>query len=329
MSPTRSARTRPRIARHRWLALPWLLAAALAAPAAHAQYTGEADFELTLVGLDGSREVVGRLPDMIFAPRVSPDGTRIAYDHYDLSQAPDVYFSKVFVARLDDLENRYALPEVDTLLNWAPFWTPDAERIVFISSGERGDRIFWQRADGAGDGDHLLDARAAESWLPDGRRMTYLTLGPDEDYGIGVLDVETKTTTPLIDLPGSAQHSSHVSPDGRWLAYASNETGRLEVWLEPLPPTGERHRLTQGGGAHPLWSPDGTTIYFDRDHRIYRIDVDLGDGVEAADPVALPISGFHQGEYRRQYELMPDGRRFLMLYLVPHAAADSEASVAD
>jgi eukaryotic-like serine/threonine-protein kinase len=218
------------------------------------------------------------------------------------------------------------LPQIDSMDNWAPVWTADGERIVFISSGERGDRVFWQRADGSGRGEHLLDARAAEWWMPDGRRMTYLTLtrnGDDDygDYGIRLLDIETRTTTGLIDLAGSAQHSSSVSPDGRWLAYVSNETGRLEVWLEPLPRTGERHRLTRRGGEHPLWSPDGETLYFDRDHRLYRVGVDLDGRFEAGAPEALPITGFEQGEYRRQYDLMPDGRRFLMMYPIPDDSA--------
>ena len=67
----------------------------------------------------------------------------------------------------------------------------------------------------------------------------------------------SRAVTPVIDLPGSAQHSSAVSPDGKWMAYASNETGRYEVWIEPLPRTGARHQVTRDGGSHPLWVADG------------------------------------------------------------------------
>ncbi len=75
--------------------------------------------------------------------------------------------------------------------------------------------------------------------------MRFLTLTGNGDYGISVFDMATRKTTRLIDLPGSAQHSSAVSPDGRWMAYASNETGRYEVWLEPLPSNGTRYQLTR------------------------------------------------------------------------------------
>ena len=102
-------------------------------------------------------------------------------------------------------------------------------------SGERPDAVYWRRADGTGEPEKLLDTRSAEGWMAGGSQMRYLTLTGNLDYGISVFDMATRTAKPLIDLPGSAQHSSAVSPDGRWMAYASNETGRYEVWLQPLP----------------------------------------------------------------------------------------------
>jgi hypothetical protein len=87
--------------------------------------------------------------------------------------------------------------------------------------------------------------------MPGGTHMRFLTLKETEgnrDYGISLLDISMHTAASLIDLPGSAQHSSAVSPDGRWMAHASNESGRYEVWMEPLPPTGARYRLTRAAG---------------------------------------------------------------------------------
>jgi len=117
-------------------------------------------------------------------------------------------------------------------------------------------------------------------------------------------------------LPNSAQHSSAVSPDGKWMAYASNETGRYEVWIEPLPQTGSRHQVTRDGGSHPMWLPDGQALYFDRDHQMFRLAVNTKDMSSRAEPTPLPIKGFAQAEYRRQFDLMPDGRQFLMLFPV-------------
>jgi Tol biopolymer transport system component len=105
-----------------------------------------------------------------------------------------------------------------------------------------------------------------------------------------------------------------MSPDGKWLAYASNETGRYEVWIEPVPRTGTRYQVTRDGGSHPLWLPDGQAIYFDRDLQMFRLPINTKDMSAKNEPVALPIKGFAQAEYRRQFDLMPDGRQFLVLF---------------
>ena len=97
------------------------------------------------------------------------------------------------------------------------------------------------------------------------------------DYGLSLLDMASRKVTPIIDLPGSAQHSSAMSPDGKWMAYASNETGRYEVWVEPFPRTGTRHQVTRDGGSHPLWPPDGQSLYFDRDRQMFRLAVNTKD----------------------------------------------------
>jgi serine/threonine-protein kinase len=118
-----------------------------------------------------------------------------------------------------------------------------------------------------------------------------------------------------VDQPDSEQHGSRISPDGRWIAYSSNETGRQEVWLEPLPQTGQRYRMTQAGGRHPLWSPDGSTLFFDQDGRMFRMEIFLAaNPPKAGDPKGLPIRGFQQGDLRRQFDLTPDGKRFVMLF---------------
>jgi len=98
------------------------------------------------------------------------------------------------------------------------------------------------------------------------------------------------------------------------MAYASNETGRYEVWIEPLPQTGKRYQVTRDGGSHPLWLSDGQSLYFDRDHQMFRLALNLKDLSAASEPTPLPIKGFAQAEYRRQFDLMPDGRRFLALF---------------
>jgi Tol biopolymer transport system component len=279
-------------------------------------------YDLALVGVDGTRRVLGQLPASVFAPRLSPDGARVAFETRDTNGADG---ARLWIANLKDLSSRRSLSTVVGRLNWAPIWSVDGERLVFLVSGDRPDALYWRRAGGAGDAEYLVDARSAEGWIgfggnppvPDGSGaagLQFLTLTGNRDYGISVLDLKTRKPVTLIDLPGSAQHSGAVSPDGRWIAYASNETGRYEVWLEPLPHTGSRYQLTRDGGGHPLWLPDGRALYIDRQQQIYRLAVDTTAPSAIGQPVALPVRGFVQGELRRQYDVTPDGSAFVMLF---------------
>jgi Tol biopolymer transport system component len=283
----------------------------LAGSPSHAQ--APAGYDLTLVSLDGTTTVVGRLPASVYAPRVAPDGKRVAFETRD-PKGPDG--ARLWTAELSNLAARKPLPLVVGPVNWAPMWSLDGERLVFIVSGDRPDAVYWRRADGTGTPEHLVDTRAAEGWNGGGSHLRFITLVGNGDYGISQLDMKSHAVTTMVDLPGSAQHSSAVSPDGRWMAYASKETGRYEVWLEPVPRTGVRHQLTRDGGSHPLWMADGRALYFDRDHQMFRLDVNTTAPAAKVEPVPLPIKGFAQAEYRRQFDLMPDGRQFLMLFPV-------------
>lgn len=269
-----------------------------------------AGFELTLVEVDGTKRVLGQLPPTVYAPRISPDGKRVAFETRDPS-GPDG--PRLWTAELSNIAGRRPLTLVAGAINWAPMWSPDGEHLVFIVSGERGDAVYWRRADGTGDAEHLIDTRAAEGWNGGGAQMRFLTLKANRDYGISLFDMKTRTVTHLVDWPGSAQHSSSMSPDGKWMAYASNETGRYEVWIEPFPRSGARLQVTRDGGSHPLWAPDGRSIYFDRDHQMFQLTVNTQDIASIGEAAPLPIKGFAQAEYRRQFDLMPNGRQFVML----------------
>ena len=271
-----------------------------------------AGYELALVDVDGTKKVLGQLPPTVYAPRISPDGKRVAFETRDPS-GPDG--PRLWTADLSNVAGRKVLPLVAGAINWAPMWTPDGERLVFIvSSMDRPDAVYWRRADGNGAAEHLIDTRAAEGWVAGGAQMRFLTLKGNRDYGISLFDMKTRTVTHLVDFQGSAQHSSNMSPDGKWMAYASNETGRYEVWMEPFPRSGARLQLTRDGGSHPMWAPDGRSLYFDRDHQIFQLAVNTQDVTSIGEPTPLAIKGFAQAEYRRQFDLMPDGRQFLVLF---------------
>jgi serine/threonine-protein kinase len=263
---------------------------------------------LALVARDGTRTPVGQLPATTFAPRLSPDGRRIVYDS-DL---------KVWIADLANLASARPITPADSINNF-PMWSADGQRAVFTSNREGGVQgVYWQRADGTDDAELLVrPARAAESWSPDGERVTFLTQSQANSYDVWSYSMRDRKAAPLIAAPKTAQMGSRFSPDGRWLAYESDESSRLEIYVQPFPFTGARYQVTKDGGSRALWSPDGRQLYFDRGQRLFVVDVRTQGGFSTGEPVALPISGFIQGNLRRQYDMTPDGQQFLMMFRGP------------
>lgn len=287
------------------------------APAPQATAQPVTGFELALVDLEGRKQVVGVLPPSVFAPRVSPDGKRVAFElaPEGAPAAVGVAAHRLYVADINRLDQRRSFPAVGKLRDLAPMWTPDGERLVFLATNESGDSVWWRRVDGTGDAEQLVVGRAPEGMTASGRQLAFITRTEKGDYGVSLLDIASKNITTLADRPDSDQHSSRISPDGRWIAYSSTETGRQEIWVEPLPQTGQRYRVTQNGGRHPLWTPDSSTIFFDQDDQMFRLDLTFQAGApKAGDAKGLPIRGFQQGPLRRQFDLMPDGKRFVMLF---------------
>ena len=156
--------------------------------------------------------------------------------------------------------------------------------------------------------------------------LSYITLntnGGNADYDVWTYSFRDKKAAPLIQVKNSAQHSSRFSPDGKWIAYVSDETGRLELYVQPFPLTGARFQITKNGGGHPLWSPDGKELYFDNSARIFKVAIRTQPSFSAGEPVLTPINGFVQGagNYRRQYDITPNGKQFVMLFESPQGGA--------
>lgn len=255
---------------------------------------------LALVDHNGHKTPLGSLPAQTFALRVAPDGRRITYDTGD----------GIWIAELSNLTSARRLTSVRN--DRFPMWMAEGEQIAFTSERDGVQTLYIQRADGTGLAERIAPARAPESWSRSNRTASFITFGGG--YGIWTYSWKEKRATPLIDLPGSDQHSSQFSPDGKWIAYASNESRQWEVYVQPFPLTGAKIQVTTSGGGHPMWSPDGRELFIDRDRQMFRVPVRTAPTFTVGAPVPLPVSGFLQGEARRQYDLMPDGRQFLMLF---------------
>jgi Tol biopolymer transport system component len=285
---------------------------------AHAADPAPSRFELALVDLQGQKKVLGTLPASVSAPRVSPDGRKVAFEQVDDPPADPKAppYLRPYVADLNALDKPKALQ--GTLLTNVNRWTEwsfDRDWIVFAASGNGSDAIFRQRSDGWIQPKYVVDGKAPEA-VHEGWLLLFLTLAGEKDYGLALLDMNTGKVLQRFDTQGSAQYSGTLAKDGKWIAFTSDETGQPEVFLQSLQQPATRVQLTRQGGAHPQWSPDGTKIYYDQAGRIHSINVSLADPAARAtgEPAALPITGFQQAGIRRQYDLMPDGKGFLMLF---------------
>jgi hypothetical protein len=256
--------------------------------------------QLVLVGREGSRQMLGRLPASTFAPRIAPNGRELTFD------ADGV----VWVSDLRDLTSMRRLASGASF----PMWSGDGERILFISRRNGEEALSWLRSDGTGAPELLAQpARAPESWSPQLQAFSFITF-KNGDYDVWTYSLNERKATPLVEIAGSSQHSSRFSPDGRWVAYASNETSKFEVYVQPVPTTGAKFLVSKNGGGHPLWSPDGRELFYDSGGRLFSVAIRTEPRFESDDPAPLPITGFIQGGARRQYDVMPDGKHFLMMF---------------
>ena len=261
--------------------------------------------QLGLVSLDGTRKMLGPVPDGTSAPRVSSDGRQVTF-----AAAGDIY-----VAELANVASARRVIEAGTF----PLFSPDGQWLAFGSLGTKRDggieEVFLQRADGSGQAELLAKpARAPEHWLSQQEFSFISHRGPAEDYDLWTYSLPDKGVTPVSVIPKSAQLSSRFSPDGHWVAYMSSESGDWQVYLQPYPATGAKYQVTKQGGRLPMWSADGREIYYEWDGRMLSIPVHIGSEMTFGEPSALPVTGYIQPLLRRNYDMTPDGKQFVMLF---------------
>jgi serine/threonine-protein kinase len=208
----------------------------------------------TLAFRDRSGNELERLkvpPRAYLFPRVSPDGTRVAVSTED--DKPDVW--------IIDLAGSSA-PRQLTLggNSRIPVWSaPDGQRVAFRSNREGDDAIWWQNANGTGTAERLTKAETGSShvpssWSSDGKYLAYSVVGTGP--AVWILSLADKKAALFSDNASNPA----FSPDGRWLAYQSQETGQLQIFVQPFPATGAKYPV--GPGGHPFWSHDGRELFY-------------------------------------------------------------------
>src|SRR5438552_1533263 len=153
-----------------------------------------------------------------------------------------------------------------------PVWTPDGKHIIFQSQSHGTNTIDWIRSDGAGEVQKLVENRddiEPYSISSDGRRLVYASISPDTGFDIWTLALDLsdpehpKPGKPesFLRTPASERHPA-LSPDGRWIAYSSTESGIPELYVRPFPGPGGKWQISTGGGKYPKWSRTGHALYY-------------------------------------------------------------------
>jgi Tol biopolymer transport system component len=260
------------------------------------------------VDRQGRQEAINVEPRPYAYARLSPDGTRVALDARD--QQNDIW---VFDLQRETLQRL----TTDPGLNRGPIWTPDSKRVAFSAEREGGlENIYWQAADGSGMPERLSVSETPQlplSFSPDGKRLVFST--PLNSPGnLGVLSLDDHKEALLLDT-GFDESNGVLSPDGRWLAYQSDESGKSEIYLAPFPDVHASKRpVSSGGGTRPLWRPDGRELFYYVEPRtIIAVPITPGANLTLGRPAIVakvPSSSIYIG---RHYDVSPDGKRFLLL----------------
>jgi Tol biopolymer transport system component len=240
-------------------------------------------------------------------PQLSPDGRRLAVTIEEQDSQVWLYdLARETLTRLT----------FGGSANIGSAWTRDGKRIAFQSNKEEPQSIFWQLADGSG-GLERLTASANNpypmSWSPDGQLLAFVEVNPNTGWDIWVLQLGDRKAQPFLRTPFN-ESVPRFSPDGRWLAYISNESSRYEVYVQPYPGPGGKWQISTEGGTEPAWNPNGRELFYRSGDKMVAVDIATQPSFTAGKPRVL-----FEGQYlptpatAPNYDVSPDGQRFLML----------------
>ena len=274
----------------------------------------------TLVSVDRSgRETAIEAPARSYAVgRISPDGTRVALD---VREGGNDIWIWDFNRRTLSVLGRHSAVDL------SPIWTPDGRRVIWTSTRGGGNpNLFWQAADNTGSPERITTNALNQfptSITPDGGTLVVFGSSGTATTGMDIYSVSLKDGSgkaqPLVSAAGF-DFGGEVSPDGKWLAYHSNESGEAQVYVRPFPNVDDgRWQVSNAGGTRAAWSRNGRELfYLDRDGLLTSVHVTSGPSFVATAPEKILSTAYYRGSSAlgldlRAYDVFPDGRRFLMI----------------
>jgi len=286
---------------------------------------------LTFVNRDGTREPLDIAPADYRHPRFSPDGRQIAVEIRD-AQGGSIWIYDIGTGRAI----RRLTQAGDGSENTRPIWTLDGQSITFSSDRDGPASIYRQRADGSQVAERLTTAEAGtvhvpESWSPDGTLSFGVIAG-----GLGPSSWSIWTMSPdgehelFRDDPNFNEFGSAFSPDGNYVAYSTNDGGG--IYVQPFPPSGVTYEVVGARGGWPIWAPDGSEMFYRFVEVtplgrgiLYRVGIETDPAFSTTPEVETPVSGFSFFTNYRDFDIDPNGDRFLMIF--PAGTADEETEL--
>jgi Tol biopolymer transport system component len=207
-----------------------------------------------------------------------------------------------------------------------PLWTPDGQRIAFALGSRRKEVVYWKAANGTGEDEKLGSAPdrglLPYSWSSDGKTLVVgeFLEGLNLDIGSLSMEVDHKWRSLLNGKYWELQPK--ISPDGRWMAYTSNESGRAEVYVRPFPEVNkDKWQVSTSGGNSPLWSRDGRELFYRNGDSFLMVAVEIEPNFSPGKPIFL-FKGTYASGFPNQHTLWdihPNGKKFLMIKPVINA----------
>ena len=265
---------------------------------------------LVWVSRSGERQLVSNVRNPYTAPRLSPDGRLLA-----------MWMATEFVANVwiydlaRDTLSRLTFGADDH----TAAWSPDGKMLAFESSRSGTHQLYIQPADGTGNPTQVTTGANEHyvcDWSPDGRYLAYVEWSLASGANLWTIEVGAQAheqPRPLATTPFTEKQAA-FSPDGRWIAFTSDESGQSEVYVQPFPGPGPKRQISSGGGQEPAWSHSGQELFYRTLGRMSTVAVRENDGELMAErPKPLFQGLFHYTPtFSRTYDVAPDGR-FLMV----------------
>ncbi len=237
------------------------------------------------------REILVNRP---WTPRFSPDGRRVAYGAFGAGrQTSDIWVTDV------DAGTTKRLTDDDADAN-DPQWSPDGASIAYSVSAPGGKDV-------------AVGPQFPSDWVRDGSALLVTEETGPNRHDILVQPADGSAAWPYA-ATSADETAARISPDGRWVAYTSDESGRAEVYLNSYPSPGQRMMISSGGGVHPVWRGDGRELYYWRDGALLAVRL---SGTEGARPVRGAQTVLFEAPYQMSvntmYDVSPDGQRFVIV----------------